>query len=88
MKQCRSTHSLTLTATDNANNTGTTTVIISVINAVDNDPVFSSASFTWCSGSVPEDSVPGTSVVRVTASDDDPSDVVTYTISGTVNSNY
>ena len=78
-------YSLTLTATDNANNTGTTTLIISVINAVDNDPVFSSTSF---SASVSEDSAPGTSVVRVTASDDDLSDVITYTISGTDNSNY
>ena len=78
-------YSLTLTATDNANNTGTTTLIISVINAVDNDPVFSSSSF---SASVSEDSIPGTSVIRVTASDDDLSDVITYTISGTDNSNY
>ena len=78
-------YSLTLTATDNANNTGTTTLIISVINAVDNDPVFSSSSF---SASVSEDSIPGTSVIRVTASDDDLSDVITYTISGTNNSNY
>ena len=78
-------YSLTLTATDNANNTGTTTLIISVINAVDNDPVFSNSSF---SASVSEDSIPGTSVIRVTASDDDLSDVITYTISGTDNSNY
>ena len=74
-------YSLTLTATDNANNTGTTTLIISVINAVDNDPVFSSSSF---SASVSEDSIPGTSVIRVTASDDDLSDVITYTISGII----
>ena len=72
-------YSLTLTATDNANNTGTTTIIITVINAVDNDPVFSSASF---SGSVLEDSAPGTSVLRVTASDDDLGDVISYTLSG------
>ena len=72
-------YSLTLTATDSANNTGTTTIIITVINAIDNDPVFTSASFN---GSVLEGSAPGTSVVRVTASDDDLGDVITYTLSG------
>ena len=72
-------YSLTLTATDSANNTGTTTVIITVINAVDNNPVFTSASF---SASVLEDSAPGTSVMRVTASDDDLGDVIAYTLSG------
>lgn len=72
-------YSLTLTATDRANNTGTTTVIITVINAIDNDPVFSSAAF---SASVSEDSAPGTSVARVTASDADVGDVISYALSG------
>ena len=72
-------YSLTLTATDSANNTGTTTIIITVINQIDNDPVFSSASF---SASVTEDASPGTSVVRITASDADLGDVITYALSG------
>ena len=72
-------YSLTLTATDSGNNSGTTTVIITVINAVDNDPVFSSASF---STSVLEDSAPGTSVERVTATDTDLGDVISYALSG------
>ena len=72
-------YSLILTATDSANNTGTTTIIITVINEIDNDPVFSSASF---SASVAEDVSPGTSVVRITASDADLGDVVTYSLSG------
>ena len=72
-------YSLTLTATDSANNTGTTAVIITVINAIDNDPVFSSAAF---SASVSEDSAPGTSVARVTASDADVGDVISYALSG------
>lgn len=72
-------YSLTLTATDSANNTGTTTIIITVINEIDSDPVFSSASF---SASVAEDVSPGTSVVRITASDADLGDVVTYALSG------
>ena len=72
-------YSLTLTATDSANNSGTTTIIITVINEVDNDPVFSSASF---SASVSEDVSPGTSVVRITASDADLGDVITYALSG------
>ena len=72
-------YSLTLTATDSANNTGTTTIIITVINTIDNDPVFASASFN---ASVLEDSAPGTSVVRITASDDDVGDVIAYTLSG------
>ena len=71
--------SLTLTAKDSANNTGTTTIIITVINEIDNDPEFSSASF---SASVAEDGSPGTSVVRITASDADLGDVVTYALSG------
>lgn len=71
--------SLTLTATDSANNTGTTTIRITVINTIDNDPVFSSASF---SGNVSEDSSPGTSVARVTASDADLGDAITYALSG------
>lgn len=72
-------YSLTLTATDSANNTGTTTIIITVVNDIDNDPVFSSASF---SASVSEDVSPGTSVVRITASDADLGDVITYALSG------
>lgn len=72
-------YSLTLTATDSANNTGTTTIIITVINEIDNDPLFSSASF---SASVAEDASPGTSVVRITASDADLGDVITYALSG------
>lgn len=72
-------YSLTLTATDSANNTGTTTIIITVINEIDNDPLFSSASF---STSVAEDASPGTSVVRITASDADLGDVITYALSG------
>lgn len=72
-------YSLTLTATDSANNTGTTTIIITVINEIDNDPVFSSASF---SASVAEDGSPGTSVARITASDADLGDAVTYALSG------
>ena len=72
-------YSLTLTATDSANNTGTTSITITVINEIDNDPVFSSASF---SASVAEDASPGTSVVRITASDTDLGDVITYALSG------
>ena len=72
-------YSLTLTATDSANNTGTTSITITVINEIDNDPVFSSASF---SASVGEDASPGTSVVRITASDTDLGDVITYALSG------
>lgn len=72
-------YSLTLTATDSANNTGTTTIIITVINEIDNGPVFSSALF---SASVSEDASPGTSVVRIIASDSDLGDVITYTLSG------
>ena len=72
-------YSLTLTATDSANNTGTTTIIITVINEIDNNPVFSSASF---SANVAEDASPGTSDVRITASDADLGDVVTYALSG------
>ena len=72
-------YSLTLTATDSANNTGTTSITITVINEIDNDPLFSSASF---SASVGEDASPGTSVVRITASDADLGDVITYALSG------
>ena len=72
-------YSLTLTATDSANNTGTTSITITVINEIDNDPLFSSASF---SASVGEDASPGTSVVRITASDTDLGDVITYALSG------
>ena len=72
-------YSLTLTATDSANNTGTTTIIIIVINEIDNDPVFSSTSF---SASVAEEASPGTSVVRITASDADLGDIITYALSG------
>ena len=74
-------YSLTLTATDSVNNTGTATIIITVINTIDNDPVFSSAAF---SANVSEDSSPGTSVVRITASDADLGDAVTYALSGEV----
>ena len=72
-------YSLTLTATDSANNTGTTTIIITVVNEIDNDPVFNSASLN---ASVAEDASPGTSVVRITASDSDLGDVITYALSG------
>lgn len=72
-------YSLTLTATDSANSTGTTTIIITVINEIDNDPVFNSASFN---ASVAEDASPCTSVVRITASDADLGDVITYALSG------
>ena len=72
-------YSLTLTATDGGGNTGTTTIIISVTNVIDNDPVFSGLSYN---ASVAEGSSPGTSVTRITATDADIDDVIVYSISG------
>lgn len=73
-------YSLTLTATDNGGNTGTTTVIISIVNTIDNYPVFDKASYN---ANVSEDSSPGTSVLRVTSTDADSGDEVIYSFSGT-----
>ena len=72
-------YSLTLTATDGRGNTGTTTIIISVTNVIDNDPVFSGLSYN---ASVAEGSSPGTSVTRITATDVDVDDVIIYNMSG------
>lgn len=72
-------YSLTLTATDNGANTGTTTINIAVVNLIDNSPAFGQSSYN---GSVAEDSNPGTSVLKVTATDQDNGDQLVYSISG------
>lgn len=78
-------YSLTLTATDSANNTGTTVIIITVVNVNDNDPVFSAATL---SVDVSEGSAPGTSVAKLTATDGDLEDTITYALSGKVSFNH
>ena len=78
-------YSLTLTATDSANNTGTTVIIITVMNVNDNDPVFSAATL---SVDVSEGSAPGTSVAKLTATDGDLEDTITYALSGKVSFNH
>ena len=77
-------YSLTLTATDSANNTGTTVIIITVVNMNDNDPVFSASTL---SVDVSEGSAPGTSVAKLTATDGDLEDTITYALSGKVSFN-
>lgn len=74
-------YSLTLTATDSANNTGTTVIIITVVNVNDNDPVFSASTL---SVDVSEGSASGTSVAKLTATDGDLEDTITYALSGRV----
>ena len=78
-------YSLTLTAIDSANNTGTTVIIITVVNVNDNDPVFSAATL---SVDVSEGSAPGTSVAKLTATDGDLEDTITYALSGKVSFNH
>ena len=78
-------YSLTLTAADSANNTGTTVIIITVVNVNDNDPVFSAATL---SVDVSEGSAPGTSVAQLTATDGDLEDTITYALSGKVSFNH
>ena len=77
-------YSLTLTSTDSANNTGTTVIIIKVVNVNDNDPVFSASTL---SVDVSEGSAPGTSVAKLTATDGDLEDTITYALSGKVSFN-
>ena len=78
-------YSLTLTAIDSANNTGTTVIIITVVNVNDNDPVFSAGML---SVDVSEGSAPGTSVAQLTATDGDLEDTITYALSGKVSFNH
>ena len=72
-------HTLTIQATDRADNTGTTTVTINVIDLNDNDPAFSEDSYE---ATLAEDTVSRSAVVSAPATDADNGNTLTYTITG------
>ncbi|XP_078609705.1 protocadherin Fat 4-like isoform X2 [Branchiostoma floridae x Branchiostoma japonicum] len=72
-----STHTITVTATDKAGNTGTLTVSVNVADTSDNAPICDPSIYFV---SVSEDTATGTSVTTLTCTDADVGDTLTYTI--------